>query len=94
MNTPGGSTPHQYALPPHCTELQDLIEHREMNFALGNIFKAAYRMGTCSHSDATRDLNKIIWFANRELQRLEAKEDALNMLQRRVSMAEPGEFHD
>lgn len=66
---PGGSTPEQYGLPPGARELQDLIEYRDMNFAIGNIFKACYRMGTCSHSDKIRDLNKILWFANRELAR-------------------------
>jgi hypothetical protein len=67
---PGGSTPSQYGFPAHATELQDLIEHRGMNFAMGNIFKACYRDGTCSHSDAIRDMRKIIWFAGRELKRL------------------------
>ena len=67
---PGGSTPSQYALPPGAKELQDLIEYRNMNFAVGNIFKAAYRLGNCAHSDPKRDLNKIMWFAKRELTRL------------------------
>lgn len=66
---PGGSTPSQYALPPGATELQDLIEYRNMNFAVGNIFKACYRLDNCAHSDIARDLRKIIWFAQRELAR-------------------------
>lgn len=66
----GGSTPEQYGLPAGARELQDLIEHRDMNFAVGNIFKACYRMGNCGHSSARRDLNKMIWFAKRELARL------------------------
>jgi len=70
---PGGSTPHQYALPPWATDLQDLIEYRGMNFALGNIFKACYRRGTCSHSDALRDMRKVAWFAEREIARIEAE---------------------
>ena len=65
---PGGSTPSQYAIPRGARELQDLIEHREMNFAVGNIFKAAYRMGV-KHETAEYDLRKIIWFARRELKR-------------------------
>ena len=65
LEVPGGSCPSQYSLPVGCKELQDLIEFREMNFAIGNIFKAVCRMGSCSHSDRVRDLNKIIWFANR-----------------------------
>lgn len=72
---PGGSTPSQYGLPEGAKELQDLIEFREMNFAIGNIFKARYRQGTCSHSDAARDLRKIVWFAQRELARVEKTSD-------------------
>lgn len=71
MSKPGGSTPEQYGLPLWASELQDLIEYRDMNFALGNIFKACYRRGTCSHSDELRDMRKIAWFAQREIDRLE-----------------------
>lgn len=72
---PGGSTPSQYGLPPGATDLQDLIEYRGMNFAQGNIFKAQYRRGTCSHSDALRDARKTLWFAQREVDRLELEEE-------------------
>ena len=68
---PGGSTPSQYALPNGARELQDLIEHRGMNFAVGNIFKACYRLGTKDGVSAEYDLNKIIFFANRELARIQ-----------------------
>jgi hypothetical protein len=68
---PGGSTPSQYQLPDNATDLQDLIEYRQMNFAMGNIFKACYRSGNCSHSDLLRDINKVLWFAEREKKRLE-----------------------
>ena len=64
----GGSTPEQYSLPEWAEELQDLIEYRNMNFAIGNIFKACYRMGI--KNDNLYDLNKIIWFAERERDRL------------------------
>jgi len=59
-----------YVLPEGATELQDLIEYKNMNFAVGNIFKAAYRLGQCDHSDMKRDLEKIAFFAKRELERL------------------------
>ncbi len=65
----GWSTDY-YELPEGASELQDLIEHRGMNFAIGNIFKAAYRMGLKDKTDREYDLNKIIWFAQRELARL------------------------
>jgi hypothetical protein len=66
----GGSTDY-YALPSDATDLQDLIEHRDMNFAQGNIFKAIYRANQEHHSSYERDLNKIIWYACRELGRLQ-----------------------
>lgn len=66
----GGSTPSQYALPPQAKELQDLIEHRNMNFAVGNIFKAAYRLGTKEGVTEEYDLRKIIFFAKREIRRI------------------------
>ena len=66
----GGSTDY-YKLPTWATELQHLIEHKNMNFALGNVFKACYRLGEAPHSEAIRDLNKMIWFATMEKERLE-----------------------
>jgi len=68
----GGSTDY-YKLPPGAKDLQDLIEFKNMNFAQGNLMKSVYRLGDCPHSSAIRDLNKILWFTNRELKRLEAK---------------------
>lgn len=67
----GGSTPDQYELPEGATELQDLIEWRDMNFALGNIFKAAYRMGTKNND--MYELKKIQWFIDREIKRRESE---------------------
>lgn len=66
----GGSTPHQYSIPSDAKELQDLIEYRNMNFAVGNIFKACYRMGYKEGADELYDLNKIIFFAKREKKRI------------------------
>jgi len=75
INSPGGSTPSQYALPPDAKELQDLIEYREMNFSVGNIFKACYRLGHKDGVSSTYDMRKIIYFAQRELKRLSKIED-------------------
>ena len=68
----GGSTDY-YELPEGATELQDLIEHKNMNFAIANCFKALYRLDDPEH-DTIRDLNKIIWFAEREKKRIGGKE--------------------
>ena len=70
MKGNGGSTPHQYSIPSDARELQDLIEYRNMNFAIGNIFKACYRMGRKEGADEIYDLNKIIFFAKREKKRI------------------------
>lgn len=60
----GGSTSY-YKLPANATELNDLIEHKNMSFALGNIFKACYRFGEKDAASRLYDLNKIIYFAER-----------------------------
>ena len=65
----GGSTEY-YAIPEGAKDLQDLIEFKNMNFSQGNLLKSIYRLGNCPHSSAMRDLNKIIWFTEREINRL------------------------
>ena len=62
----GGSTDY-YKIPAGAKDLQDLIEYKNMNFAQGNIFKAIYRIK--DKGNLKYDLNKIIWFAERELNR-------------------------
>ena len=66
-----GSTAPYYELPSNCKELQDLISHRNMNAQMGEIFRACYRYGLVAHSDNMRDIKKILFYANAELQRLE-----------------------
>ena len=66
----GGDTDY-YLIPDNTKYCQDIIESRNMNFSQGNIFKAAFCFGIQrGNSDYERDLNKIIWFANRELERI------------------------
>ena len=67
----GGKTDY-YDLPKDAKCCQDIIEWREMNFQQGNIFKVAFTFNCGRHSgtDYRRDLNKIIYFAQRELERL------------------------
>lgn len=66
----GGSS-DWYKLPEGATDLQDLIEHNNMNAAVSNIFKGSWRLGMKAGTTVEYDLNKIIWYANRELRRLE-----------------------
>lgn len=60
----GGSSKY-YDLPPEAKDLLDVIEYKKMSFALGNIFKACYRLNEKEGVDQNYDLNKIIFFANR-----------------------------
>ena len=69
--TSDGSTAEYYELPPNARELQDLIEFRNMNAQIGEIFRACYRYGLASHSDLLRDAKKIRFYANAEVHRLE-----------------------
>jgi hypothetical protein len=60
----GGSSSY-YAIPEDATDLQDLIEQKEMSFARGNLFKALFRMGEKEGIDVGYDLNKLQWFLDR-----------------------------
>lgn len=71
-NKSDGSTASYYELPPGCTELQDLISHRNMNAQDGEIFRAIYRKGRASHSDELRDAKKVLFYAQAEVKRLES----------------------
>lgn len=62
----GGSTRY-YDLPTGAVDLNDLIEHKGMSFAQGNIFKACYRLGEKDGTTQAYDLRKIIFFAQRML---------------------------
>lgn len=68
-NNNGGSTDY-YKLPNEAIDLADLIEYKNMSFNVGNIFKACFRLGDKEGVDDEYDLNKIIYFANRELARI------------------------
>lgn len=67
----GGSSSY-YELPRDCNTLQDVIYKQGMTWNQANIFKAAYRWD--KKPDLEYNLNKIIWFAKDELDRLYAKD--------------------
>ena len=71
-NKSDGSTASYYELPKGCTELQDLISYRNLNAQDGEIFRAIYRKGRASHSDELRDARKVLFYAQAEVERLEA----------------------
>jgi len=65
------STVEYYELPEGATELQDLIAFKDMNSQMGEIFRAVYRYGKVAHSPKIRDIKKIIFYAQKELERLQ-----------------------
>lgn len=69
ISSDGGATSY-YDLPPGAVTLNDLIEHKQMSFARGNIFKACYRLGEKDSATEAYDLRKIIYFAERLLARV------------------------
>lgn len=66
-----GATAGYYVLPEGAKELQDLISYKNMNAQVGEMFRACYRLGEVSHSPRIRDINKIIFYAEMEIQRIE-----------------------
>ena len=73
-----GSTASYYELPKDASELQDLIAYKNMNAQMGEIFRATYRYGQVEHSERERDLRKIIFYAQAELDRLNKYEKGNN----------------
>lgn len=68
--TSDGGPSEYYDFPEECKTLNDLIEYKNMSFAHGNIFKAAYRLGHKDGITLEYDLNKIIYYAERMLNQL------------------------
>ncbi len=64
IKSDGGSSAY-YQFPDGAKELNDLIEHKDMSFARGNMFKALYRLGEKEGIDVGYDLNKMQLFLDR-----------------------------
>lgn len=60
-----------YELPEGATELKHLIWYKNMNAQVGEAFRALYRLNDCPHSDAIRNLNKVIAYCEQEKERIE-----------------------
>ena len=65
-----GSSASYYSFPSNITEFQGLISFLNCNAQLGEIGRAWMRYGKCPHSSRKRDLEKIIFYAQAELERL------------------------
>ena len=73
QNNNGGAS-DWYSLPRNANTLQDLIEYRNMNGSVKDIFKACYRLGIKTE-DELRDLNKMAYYSLREIGRITGRKD-------------------
>jgi hypothetical protein len=62
-----GGPAQYYDFPEGAITLNDLIEHKDMGFHLGNIFKACWRYGTKKGTSKEYDARKIIYSGARLL---------------------------
>lgn len=76
VKSTGGSTSY-YIIPESAKEIHDLIDHKKMNYSIANIFKACYRLGEKEGAEEIYDLQKIIHFAQRELNKLQEQQAVL-----------------
>lgn len=75
----GGGGYNYYDLPPNAEQLQDLIEHRNMNGSVKDIFKACYRIGLKDGTTDVYDVEKMVYYSLRELGRLLNRKDYLTL---------------
>ena len=79
IKSDGGGGANYYDLPKKATQLQDLIEHRNMNGNIKDIFKACYRMGLKDGTTDDYDMRKMVYYSLRELGRVDNRKDYLTL---------------
>lgn len=60
--------PPHYSSHPSGVECITIVEH--MGFNIGNAIKYLWRAGLKEGTDPVMDLQKAVWYVNREIQRL------------------------
>ena len=78
LNAKGGAVDY-YDLPKGATTLQDLIEYRNMNGSIKDVFKSCYRLGQKDGMTDIDDVQKIVYYGLRELGRLRGTKDYLQL---------------
>lgn len=66
----GNSVDHPSHYHPNSIEVIDAIEAWNLNFSLGNAVKYIARSGLKDPKKTTEDLEKAMWYLNRELTRI------------------------
>tara|TARA_R110000772_G_scaffold5454_8_gene19545 strand:+ start:7611 stop:7922 length:312 start_codon:yes stop_codon:yes gene_type:complete len=79
VKSDGGGGANYYDLPKGAKQLQDLIEYRNMNGSVKDIFKACYRMGMKDGHDDEYDARKMSYYSLRELGRILGRKDYLDL---------------
>ena len=74
-----GGTSSWYELPEGAKQLQDLIEYRNMNGNIKDIFKSCYRAGQKEGVSEEYDARKRAYYSLRELGRLLKTKDYLRL---------------
>jgi len=75
----GGGGANYYDLPPDAKQLLDLIEYRNMNGNIKDIFKACYRLGQKDGTSVEYDMKKMVLYSIRELGRVLGRKDYINL---------------
>jgi len=75
----GGGGQNHYDLPKGATQLQDLIEYRNMNGSVKDVFKACYRLGEKEGVSDEYDLRKMVFYSLRELGRQLGRKDYITL---------------
>ena len=79
IKSDGGGGQNYYDLPVNAQQLQDLIEFKNMNGNIKDIFKACYRAGTKSGVSEEYDARKRVYYSLRELGRLLGRKDYITI---------------
>lgn len=79
---PNGGPAQYYDFPEGAITLNDLIEHKNMDFHRGNIFKACWRYGTKTGVSEEYDIRKIIYSACRMLMQQMGVEELRDTLEK------------
>lgn len=69
----GGAVDHPSHYNSGSIEVIDAIEDWDLGFSLGNAIKYIARAGKKSQDTYIQDLEKAVWYLNRELQRVKLK---------------------
>ena len=79
IRSDGGGSQNYYDLPPGAEQLQDLIDYRNMNGNIKDIFKSCYRSGLKQGTSEEYDARKRVYYSLRELGRLLGRKDYITL---------------